>query len=401
MLDIVISCLLGVSAGTFTGLFPGIHINLISSLITLNIATLIPLSYFSPISLVIFIVSMSITHTFIDFIPSIFLGAPEEDTFLSILPGHEMLKEGRGQEAAIITLYGSLAAIPTILIFTPIFIKFLPVFYSTIKSSMPFILIFISLFIILREKSFVKSILIFILSGFIGLIAFNLPVKEPLMPLLTGMFGLSSLLLSYKDNSKIKKQIIQNIRNIKLKKEEIRRATFSSLIASPLCSFLPGIGSGHAAVIGSEILPQTRKSFLFLVGSLNTVIMSLSFVTAYSIEKARTGSAVAVLEILKEISIQDLKTIMITVLISSIIAFLIGLKITNLFAKNINKINYNKLTLIVCIILIAVNLIFSNWIGFIVLLTSSALGIFCILSNSKRINLMGALIIPSIIYLLY
>ena len=32
--------------------------------------------------------------TFIDFIPSIFLGCPDTDTELSILPGHELLKKG-------------------------------------------------------------------------------------------------------------------------------------------------------------------------------------------------------------------------------------------------------------------------------------------------------------------
>src|SRR3989304_1437469 len=102
--ELFIALLCGVIAGTFTGLFPGIHINLIAALLLSSLSALS--KYFSPLQLIIFIVAMSITHTFIDFIPSIFLGAPEEDTFLSILPGHQLLREGKGYEAVILTLYG-------------------------------------------------------------------------------------------------------------------------------------------------------------------------------------------------------------------------------------------------------------------------------------------------------
>ena len=54
---------------------------------------------------------MAITHTFKNFIPSIFLGCPDTDTELSILPGHELLKKGHGYEAILLTTYGGLAAI--------------------------------------------------------------------------------------------------------------------------------------------------------------------------------------------------------------------------------------------------------------------------------------------------
>ena len=86
---IILAFFLGILAGTFTGLIPGIHINLVA-IILLSFSAFL-LTYFSPIILVVFIVAMAITHTFIDYLPSIFLGAPDEDTVLSILPGHEML----------------------------------------------------------------------------------------------------------------------------------------------------------------------------------------------------------------------------------------------------------------------------------------------------------------------
>ena len=159
-----IALLLGTIAGTLTGLFPGIHINLISAILVSSLS--LPfISSLPIISLIVFIVSMSITHTFLDFIPSILLGAPEEDSFLSVLPGHQLLKQGRGYEAIILTLYGSISALLFLPILIPAFIFFLPTVFSSIKLIIPFILVFISVFLICREKDILLSLLVFVLSG--------------------------------------------------------------------------------------------------------------------------------------------------------------------------------------------------------------------------------------------
>jgi len=397
LVEIVLALLLGLIAGTLTGLSPGIHINLVAAFLTASIG------YFSGIPLIVlavFIVAMSITHTFLDFIPSIFLGAPEEDSFLSVLPGHQLLKEGRGHEAFVITIYGSLTALIIILLFTPFYIWFLPTIFTTIKFAIPFILIFVSLYLILREEEPFISFITFSLAGLLGYLAFNLPVKEPLMPLLSGLFGLSALIISLKTKSQIQKQTIQPLKKIKLKKKDFFKSIAAVLISSPFCAFLPGIGSGHAATIGSEIIPQDRKGFLFLVGATNTIIMGLSFVTVYAIGKARSGSAAAIQEILKSISQTDLIIILAATMVSGILAAIIGISLSKLCAKYISKINYTWLTTITIAIIILVNLFFSNWLGIFILLIATALGIFTITSNSRRINMMGALIIPAIIYYL-
>ncbi|MCX8158958.1 MAG: tripartite tricarboxylate transporter permease [Candidatus Pacearchaeota archaeon] len=397
IIEILIALLLGVAAGTFTGLSPGIHINLISSIL---VSSLYFFSSLPPTILLVFIVAMSITHTFIDFIPSIFLGAPEEDSFLSILPGHQMLLEGKGFEAYIITIYGSLTALIIILIFTPIFIIALPPIYKITKTIIPFLLIFISLFIIFREKNYFLSLVIFLLSGILGFLTFNLPIKEPLMPLLSGLFGLSSLIISIKTKSNPQKQEVTSIKNIKLTKSEFTRSIIPLFIFSPFCSFLPGIGSSHSATISSEIFPQNNRSFLFLVGATNTIIMGLSFITLYTINKSRSGSAAAIQEILNNITIQHIILIIITIIISGIIASIIGIKIAKYISTKINKINYAFLTIITALIILTINIIFSNWLGILVLIIATSLGIFTITLNSKRINLMGSLIIPAITHYL-
>lgn len=397
ILTLIAALLLGVTFGTFTGIIPGIHINLVAALL---LASINHLQGISSLALAVFITSISITHIFLDFIPSILLGAPEEDTALAVLPGHEMLKEGKGYEAIVLSVSGALSALPIILIVWPIFILFLPSIFPIFKDVIPFSLIFLSLYLIFREREFIVSLVVFILASFLGLISFNLPIQEPLLPMLTGLFGISSLFISLKSKTIIKPQKIAPLKEIYFTKKDLFKSFVASFIVAPLCSFLPGIGSNHAAALSSEIIPQGNRGFLFLIGSINTIIMSLSFVTIYAIGKARSGAAAAVEEILKEISLQNIYILLISIVLTACISFFISINLAKLSTLFINRLNYQKLTFSIIIFLFFINFLLTNWIGLIVLITSCYIGIFCILSNVRRINLMGALIVPAVVYYL-
>ena len=400
IISLILALLAGILAGTFTGIAPGIHVNLISAILL----SLLPAFISVPlISLAVFIVAMSITHSFLDFIPSVYLGAPDEDNFLSILPGHRMFNIGLGHSAVVFTLYGSIVALPTILIFTPIFIYALPVIFEATKTIIPFILIFISAFLIFREEKILPALTIFLLSGFLGFFALNLPIEQPLLPLLTGLFGISNLIISLKNPSKAQKQIIKPLKKIILPKKELIKSSIASAISAPLCSFLPGIGSGHAAFIGSELTKQSEKndkSFLFMNGSITTIVAALNFIALYSIGKARSGTSAVIKEILNPFTRTDLFIILAAIIFTSLVAFFIGIQISKFFAKNIDKINYKFLSLFTILFLVAINFIFTNPLGILVLATSTALGIFAILSESKRINLMGSIILPVVLFYL-
>ncbi|MFH1289792.1 MAG: tripartite tricarboxylate transporter permease [Nanoarchaeota archaeon] len=403
IIELILALLIGLIAGTLTGLFPGIHINLVAA----GLLALLGGAYFSgiaPLVLVVFVVAMAVTHTFIDFIPSVFLGAPEEDSFLAVLPGHQLLREGKGYEAIVLTLYGGLMALPIIVAFTFIFIWFLPQIYYFSRILIPYVLILISLYFIFIEEEKVNAVVVFVMAGFLGLLSFGLPVQEPLLPLLTGLFGTSALVVSLKTRIQVPKQKISKLGKINLKKKLLVRSSLAAAVAAPFCSFLPGVGAGHAAIIGSGLLGdagKNKKSFLFLVGAINTIVMALSFVTIFAIDRTRTGAAVAVKEILGEFARNDLIMIMAVVVVSGFLAFVVGVNLSKIFSKNISRIDYRKLSFFVLGILLIVNLILSNLYGFFVLVTASALGVFCILSRARRIQLMGALLVPTIIFYLF
>src|SRR3989339_296245 len=372
LVEILIAILLGVTAGTLTGLTPGIHINLIGVLLVS--LSLTSFSQMDPTILILFIVAMSITHTFIDFIPSIFLGCPDTDTELSILPGHELLKNGQGYQAVMLTNYGSLFSVILISIITIPSIFILPSIYSLTKPLIPYLLIFL-------------------ITGILGLCVLNNEfLKELLLPLLTGLFGSSMLIISIKNKMQIPKQEITN------PKTKYFRPMFGALIASPFCCFLPGLGSSQAAIIGNLIAKTKDKDFLVLLGATNTLVMGFSFISLYAISKTRTGSAVAIQQIMDSFTPELLGLVILTILISGFIAFFLTIYLTKIISQKITNINYTKISIATLLILFVVIFFISGFLGLIVFVISTFTGIYCIKLNVRRTNMMGCLIIPTILY---
>jgi len=394
MLNLILPLLIGILAGTFTGLIPGIHINLVAiSVLSISLILNLPLN-----ALIIFIIAMAITHTFMDFIPSVFLGAPDEDTAIGVMPGHELLKQGEGHRAVKLTVVGSTLAILSLILIVPFFLLIMPKIYPLIERMMAFILIWVSIFLIYNEKDLkLKTIIIFILAGFLGFSSLNLNTPQPILPLLTGLFGTSTIIYSIKSKTKIPKQ---NIGKLDLNKKDLIKPTLATILVSPICSLLPGLGSSQAAVIGSEITGKlNREQFLILLGSVNTLVMSVSFVTLFLFQKNRTGAAAAISQ-LTRISTNELIIILATILASTIIIIPLTIYVSKIISKHIHKIPYSQISYTILIFLIFITIYFSGFFGLIILIVSTLLGLTAIEWGIRRSFLMGAILIPTIIYYL-
>src|SRR3989338_9544552 len=195
-IEILLAVVLGIISGIMTGLTPGIHINLISIIVVSSSAIL--LRYTSPISLGCFIIALALTHTFLDAIPGIYLGAPDEAQALNVLPGHRLLLQGLGHNAVLCTVIGSLGSVLLSIILFPLFIFSMIWLQPLVAESIGYILIVIVLFMIWRQKGKrLYALLAFLLAGVLGLLVFNIAsLKQPLFPLRSGLFGLSLLLVS-------------------------------------------------------------------------------------------------------------------------------------------------------------------------------------------------------------
>jgi putative membrane protein len=393
MLAELFSILIGCILGIITGLTPGLHINLIASII-LTLSNFL-LKYTSDINLIIIIISMSITHIFLDTIPSVFLGVPTENSAVTILPAHKLLLEGKAHEAIILSIIGTLFSIILICTFIPVLIFIFPKLNLFLKDHIHIILILLTIVLILREKNRFLTLTIFLLSGTLGIITLNIPnIKEPLLPLLSGLFGLSSLILSIKNKTKIPEQITNNFK-IEVKKIKF---IFIGFLAGLVSAFLPGLGSSQTSVLTSSLIRKIEsKDFLILNSSINAVNFIGSFITLFAINKARNGIAVAVSK-LTELTSAKLLLVISIILITTFIAVVLTIFFSRIFSKLITKINYQKLCLSIIILITILVMIISKPIGLLILITSTSLGIYAQLKEVNKNHLMGCLLLPVILY---
>ena len=254
ILEIIAAIILGCFFGIITGLIPGIHVNLVSIVLISISPTL--LAYTSPMVLSVFIICLALTHTFLDSIPSIFLGAPDPDMVLSVLPGHRMLMEGKGYEAVKLTVIGSFLCLLVTLGLIPLVIPLLPAIYSFIQPFMGWILLVVVISMIFLERGLRKKSIgfyIFLQAGVLGLLVFNIPnLRQPLFPMLSGLFGTSTLLLSLGDSVKVPKQEITS--TIKVGKVKTLKAVLAGVFSGSLTGLFPGLGAAQASIIGLLIV---------------------------------------------------------------------------------------------------------------------------------------------------
>ena len=396
ILEIIIAILLGILAGILTGLIPGVHINLVALLLLASSPFL--LIYTSPLIMAIFIMSMSITHTLFNAIPAIYLGAPESaDNILSVLPGHRMLLQGKAYEALTLTVIGSLGALILGLLVSPLIIKLLPFIYELIKPYIGYILLITSILLIYRDNKKFYALILFLLAGILGLIVLNLNMKNPLFPLLSSLFGISSLIISLKDKVKIPKQLISRP---KIFSKETYKAVFSGTLVGTFTTMMPGLGPAQAAIIGSQIVKLKDSGFLILVGALDTLSMVMSFIGIFAIDKARNGSVIVISRLIESISIETLYLFLTISLITGIISTFLCLKFSKIVSKYIAKIRYRILSIAIIALIFIMTIFLSSWIGILILIVGTFLGMLAPLLNIGRSHLMGCLLLPVILFFL-
>lgn len=397
LLEIFLAILVGTLAGILCGLLPGIHPNLVS-IILLAMSPFL-LQYYSPLIIGVAIVAITVTNTFINAIPSIYLGAPDAGMELSVLPGHRLLLQGHGYKAVTLTVIGSLLAIVVVIILTPLLIPLVKVGYPLIKNLIPYILIISSIFLIYREKkSRVWAITIYFLAGILGLATLNLPLSQPLFPLLSGLFGTSTLTLSLIQKTKIPKQKIEFP---KIKFKETIKDLGGGTVASCLCGFLPGLGASQAAIISSSFKKKSSpESFLVLIGSIDTAVMVISFIALFVIDKARNGAVVVISQILQSFSLDYFILFLGATLVVGGIATVLSLKLSKIFSIVMMKINYSRLCLSIIILIVILVFALTGFLGILVLVTATALGLIPTLRNIGKNHLMGCLLFPVILFFL-
>ena len=410
MIELVIACFIGILIGTTTGIIPGIHVNTAGAILFASSGAL--LTQVSPEFLCVLMVSMSIAHALIEFVPSMLLGVPQEGTATSILPGHRMVLEGRAKEVIRIVSVGGFGAIIVTIIMLPLFSIALPILHDTIKPYTWMILLVASVYLTYSLtancRDFLWSMLLFILSGILGWILFQTPITSgvTLMCTFSGLFGISTILFSLNDSSTLPHQNPFYELNIDYNKF---KSIFAGGITGAILGFLPGFGPAQGTVIAQAVSGTNDNNdddtvnFLLATSGLNISDCLFSLMAIYIIGNPRSGIAVYMSYLISEMNMNHLIIFIFASLLAVSVSLAVSLKLGDSFSRLMGMVDYKKLSIGVILLQILILYIFIVYykapIAYmtIALITSTALGMLPHYIGVGKSHLMGVLIIPAIV----
>jgi putative membrane protein len=416
-----VSLIVGIVVGAIAGLLPGVHVNNTSAIL-LGMTPMLVAMGVPALYVALTIVVSTVSQSFLDILPSIFLGAPDEATVMAVLPGHKMLLEGRGLEAVRLSAIGSGLAIPISLLMILPLSFFFKTFDRPIQAYMGFILLGISALVVLsnrglgpfpglsdRIKAIAFAASIFLICGLLGVVAFSIEpllsplvnVSEPtmLLPLLSGLFGAPALILSLNSESKIP---LQYRTSISLSGEDVMKGAITGTAAGALVSWFPAVSTGVATTITGLFSKKSdwdEKRYLVSVSGVNTANAIFSLVALYVIMHPRSGAVAAAQTVLG--GTIDFGTFMLFIVaicatgaLSYVLTLAIGGSATSIFSK----VNYQLLNRSVLAFLAMMCLALTGILGLITFAISAMVGMAPHILGVRKTCLMGVLLVPCIMY---
>lgn len=457
---LLLSVLIGYGLGIFSGLIPGIHTNNFA-LMLVALSPMLMDSGIPPTYIAIAILANSLSHTFHDIIPAVYLGAPNDDMALAVLPGHRLLLEGFGSEAIRLSALGSAGSVAfSLILAAPLAFAFSKL-YPILQTYLGWLLLLISAALILSEKgeyiinrgSLAKyrykayALTLFILTGILGLFAFRMEASmnplidfgspSILLPLLSGLFGASQLLISLLSGSHIPPQ---KYSRIELPAKRIIRGVVTGSAAGSIVAWLPGISSSIAAVLARLFIKsnfdrnenstnehdenednrgekedededdelyidesmESSKEFIVSVSGVNTANAIFGLFALAVIGKTRSGAMVAVDELLEATSLnaQDIILFLLAITITALLSYLSTIAIGNNIHRMLAKLDYSMICITVLLILALMSLLFTGFFGLLIFVVAIPLGMSASFMKIRRSHAMGVILLPVILYFL-
>lgn len=387
MLEMLAYGMTGVLLGVLTGLIPGIHPNTV-------IFTSIPFYLGSGIDFMLYaalISGLSVSHTFHDFIPAFYLQAPEGGTALSINIGGEMASNGRGFEAFHSTVLGGIYSLFAFTAFLPFVYLFLDEFYSLASSFMAPLLGFFLLFLIFRSGK-KEALIVAILSGSLGVIALNSSISGSfiLMPVFSGLFAMPAVLSSLASGSRLPEQ--EEVEGF-----EGSRGGVVGFFAGLMAGVFPGLGAAGSTSFLTPLI-ESRKDFLAGMGGVNTSDIVVSLISLMLIDRARSGTAVALNSIGTGVEYQIFSLVGVSLFCGGVSA-LTTVRTHKLFLRFFRRARFDYLGWAVILLLIWASFMFSGLFGVLVLTVGSLIGSYSFLVDCRNVC-MAVLLVPVILFFL-
>lgn len=388
IVSLLLALFSGIAAGV-VGVMPFLHANSLVNFFSSN-----PF-FTSPLHAAVFFAALGAAHLVFASFPAVFFGLPSAGQAISVLPAHSLALRGRGFEALQAMLYAIFGALLLALALSPAFHFFSKAAYPFFAPFvLPALLAVVALFFV-SEKNFSNAVAgaaIFLLSGFFGFIVLSFSfVADPLLPLLTGLFGLPLLLLSFSSSNPPKQEL----------GNPLPTASKAHMVAGVLLggasTFIPAVSPAVASSAAFLALGESSPlNFLALSTAVSASKAVFDVGSVFSIGKARSGVAAAVSQNISGFGEQWIVLLAVGVagFAALALAFLSSRKAVALFSS----LHGRKVSLLVLFAAIA-GLHFSGGaVGVAIAVVACLLGLIPSLGGLRHAYLTGALILPTILH---
>ncbi|MCQ2071101.1 MAG: tripartite tricarboxylate transporter permease, partial [archaeon] len=406
-LFVLSAALIGSAVGTFTGLVPGIHVNTVATIL-LAAYPLIEEAMSGivgpadvPLLISCCIFSASTVHSFVDFVPSVFIGAPDADEALSVLPGHRLLLMGAGMVAVRAAALGSVTgALCSLALSVPL--QWLMVNgLSDIMERFTFGMLTLTMAVlVLSSERRIVSLVLLMVSGmwWFSLDGMGVPCTGVLgegtllFPLLTGMFGVPPLLDKVRDGG------------IPPQRDPGRSYVgpgpgIRGVVTGMVAGWFPGITSTAGASLASAFVKEKGpEDFIAMVASIGTVTSVFSVVTLSVTGSGRSGTSMAVKDLIGDslggICSDAFMTVLFCIGVASGLGFVITVMAGKCMASVVDRVPTELLNDSVLVLMVALVFLFTGPFGLAVLALSTLLGMVPPALGVGRVSLVGCLLLP-------
>jgi len=397
MIEIAIGVLFGVLLGTVSGLIPGVHANTLAGILLGAQALL--LAVLGPLALAGALFAALITHTFVECVPSTFLGIPDADTSLAVLPAHALCLEGNGEEAVRIAALGSACAIIIAVPLSVLCFVFLPALQPYFDWGIGILIIAVIGYMIVMSESPGWALAIFAVSGLLGTVALRYDflcwhslggTTAVLMPLLAGLFGISVLLVAAQGQLPA-----QQFRGLRVENRTVVKSSVLGTLAGIAVGWLPGLSTATAngalaSVIGYE---KDRRAYILATSAANTANAFIGLAALYALSRTRNGVMVA----LAELPLPSMSELMVIGVLAACLAYIVTVTLSR-SAGWLNGINGTLLNRAVILFVVGLCILLTGPFGILILVLATILGLVPHMINVSRMYCMGAIMVPVILY---
>jgi putative membrane protein len=384
----------GIAVGTVSGLTPGLHVNALAMLLAIA-APSVP----GPPHVVgATLLAAGVTHSFLDVIPSLTLGVPDAAMAATTLPGHRLVLGGRGREALRLSALGSASAVavalvlgyPTTLVMTRL--------YPAVRANLPLVLALVVVALLAGERTWLArggALIAVVASGALGVVVLDatptgvLPVSDVLLPAFAGLFGVP-ILLAAATGGGVPEQADARLAT---RPRTVARAALAGSGAGGVVGYVPGVSAAIAAVLSLAAIPGTAgdRGFLVAVSGVNTSNTIFALFALVALGSPRTGVLVAY----ERASLPlNLPLLLAAITIAGAVSVVLVVTIGDRALQVAHRIDNRRLVGVVLALLLGLAVLFAGLQGVGVLMVASVVGFIPAATRSRRVHLMGVLLVP-------